>query len=89
MRGHHEPPRSRAKESEEIRKLKRQTSDLKEEKELLKNATVRMGPNTSAKKSSEVCAHPLSRRGASDSEDLRLAWCQSGRLLQAVKPWHP
>ena len=41
-------------ESEEIRKLKRQVSDLKEENEFLKKATVRMRPRTSPKKTGEV-----------------------------------
>jgi transposase len=75
-------------ESEEIRKLKRQISDLKEENEFLKKATVRMRPRTSAKKSGEVRLHPLFNRKVFHSEDVRLAWCQPCWLLQVVEPWH-
>ena len=44
-------------ESEEVRKLKWQISDLKEENEFLKKATVRVRPNTSAKTNGEVRLH--------------------------------
>ena len=44
-------------ESEEVRKLKRQISDLKEENEFLKKATVRVRPNTSTKTNGEVRLH--------------------------------
>ena len=62
-------------ENEEIRKLKRQISDLKEENEFLKKATVRMRPRTSAKKSGEVRLHPFFSRRVFDSEDVPLACC--------------
>jgi transposase len=44
-------------ESEEIRQLKRQLADLKEENEFLKKATVRMRPRTFPKKIGEVRLH--------------------------------
>jgi transposase len=44
-------------ESEEVRKLKRQISDLKEENEFLKKATIRVRPNTSTKANGEVRLH--------------------------------
>lgn len=74
-------------ESEEIRKLKRQISDLKEENEFLKKATVRMRPRTSAKKSGEVRLYPLFSRRILHFEDVPLARCQSRWLLQVAASW--
>ncbi len=75
-------------ESEELRKLSVRSliSDLKEENEFLKKATVRMRPRISAKKSGEVRLYPFLSRGVFHCEDVRVAWRQSCRLLQVAEP---
>ncbi|MCH8542679.1 MAG: transposase [Alcanivorax sp.] len=74
------------KESEEIRKLKRQVADLKEENEFLKKATVRVRPRTSAKTSSEVRLHRIAPRAACHPEDVPLGKRRPVRLLQVEIP---
>ena len=74
------------KESEEIRKLKRQAADLKEENEFLKKATVRMRPRTSAKTNGEVRFHRIAPRATCSPEDVPLGWRQPIRLLQMAIP---
>jgi len=70
-------------ESEEVRKLKRQISDLKEENEFLKKATAYLCPlGTSSKKSGEVCLYRAAPKSVFGEQDVPVGQSQSIGVLQ-------